>query len=37
MPSVHPQPPIPIEALSEYDVREILLDGHEVLEKYFNI
>lgn len=34
MPVPYPQHPIPIEALSEYDIREILLDGHEILEKY---
>ncbi|KAK4473098.1 hypothetical protein MN116_004285 [Schistosoma mekongi] len=33
MPMFYPQHPIPIEALSEYDIREILLDGHEILEK----
>ncbi|CAH8434594.1 unnamed protein product [Schistosoma intercalatum] len=33
MPVPYPQHPIPIEALSEYDIREILLDGHEILEK----
>ncbi|KER25527.1 hypothetical protein T265_14195 [Opisthorchis viverrini] len=29
----YPQQPIPIEALPEYDVQEILLDGRELLEK----
>ncbi|CAH8491196.1 unnamed protein product [Heterobilharzia americana] len=33
MPAPYVQQPIPIEALSEYDIREILLDGHEILEK----
>ncbi|CAL8092386.1 unnamed protein product [Calicophoron daubneyi] len=33
MPGQYPQQPIPIEALSEYDVQEILLDGREILEK----
>ncbi|KAF7257409.1 Mediator of RNA polymerase II transcription subunit 17 [Paragonimus skrjabini miyazakii] len=33
MPGPCPQQPIPVEALSEYDVQEIHLDGREVLEK----